>query len=188
MLAKKRTENLKILCPFPFVLDFTALSQINVRGLFCYLRSFFSVKNSARNGKICLQSYFKRVFESILHSGARGYSKVYARRILALWACQARYSWVRIPPYAIIAYRQWFGLSFGTQKMTRTISCAREHFCSGFVIIWQSEKCFATSRRAMQKQALPENGYRVIPNSAKRFLSALCRRHSNSQPPLLHEW
>ena len=30
MLAKKRTENLKILCPFPFVLDFTALSQINV--------------------------------------------------------------------------------------------------------------------------------------------------------------
>ena len=77
-------------------------------------------------------------------------------------------------------------LSFGTQKMTRTISCAREHFCSGFVIIRQSEKCFGTPRRAMQKQALPENGYRVIPNSAKRFLSALCRRHSNFQPLLLH--
>ena len=35
--------------------------------------------------------------------------------------------------------------------------------------------------------ALPENGYRVIPNSAKRFLSALCRRHLNFQPLLLHE-
>ena len=78
-------------------------------------------------------------------------------------------------------------LSFGTQKMTRTNSCAREHFCSGFVIIRQSEKYFGTPRRAMQKRALPENGYRVIPNSAKRFLSALCRRHSNFQPLLLHE-
>ena len=60
-------------------------------------------------------------------------------------------------------------------------------FILTFVIIRQSEKCFGTSRRAMQKQALPENGYRVIPNSAKRFLSALCRRHSNFQPLLLHE-
>ena len=56
-----------------------------------------------------------------------------------------------------------------------------------FVIIRQSEKCSGTSRRAMQKRALPENGYRVIPSSAKRFLSALCRRHSNFQPLLLHE-
>ena len=40
---------------------------------------------------------------------------------------------------------------------------------------------------AMQKRALPENGYRVIPISAKRFLSALCRRHSNFQPLFLHE-
>ena len=72
------------------------------------------------------------------------------------------------------------------RKMTRTISCAREHFCSGFVIIRQSERCFGTSRRAMQKRALPENGYRVIRGSAKRFLSALCRRHSNFQPLLLH--
>ena len=152
------------------------------------VRSFFSVINAEKGGKIFLQGYFKPVFESILHSGARGCSKVYARRTLAPWACQARYSWVRIPPYAIIAYRQWFGLSFGTQKMTRTNSCAREHFCSGFVIIRQSEKCFGTPRRAMQKQALPENGYRVIRGSAKRFLSALCRRHSNFQPLFLHEW
>ena len=60
-------------------------------------------------------------------------------------------------------------------------------FILTFVIIRQSEKRFGTSRRAMQKQALPENGYRVIPNSAKRFLSALCRRHLNFQPLLLHE-
>ena len=128
-----------------------------------------------------------RCLSQILHSGARGYSKVYARRTLAPLVWKTLFSWVRIPPYAIIAYRQWFGLSFGTQKMTRTISCAREHFCSGFVIIRQSEKCFGTSRRTMQKKALPENGYRVIPNSAKRFLSALCRRHLNFQPLLLHE-
>ena len=36
MLAKERTENLKILCPFPFVLDFTALSQINLLGDFVF--------------------------------------------------------------------------------------------------------------------------------------------------------
>ena len=60
-------------------------------------------------------------------------------------------------------------------------------FILTFVIIRQSEKHFGASRRAMQKQALPENGYRVIPNSAKRFLSAQCRRHLNFQPLLLHE-
>lgn len=144
------------------------------------------MKSGEQNGKICLQGYFKPVFESILHSGARGYSKVYAGRTLAPWACQARYSRVRIPPCVAKRIASGLVLSFGTQKMTRTISCAREHFCSGFVIIRQSEKCFGTSRRAMQKQALPENGYRVIPNSAKRFLSALCRRHSNFQPLLLY--
>ena len=36
VLAKKRTENLKILCPFPFVLDFTALSQVPFRVSFSY--------------------------------------------------------------------------------------------------------------------------------------------------------
>ena len=44
----------------------------------------FSVKKEENDGKICLQGYFKRVFESILHSGARGCSKVYARRALAI--------------------------------------------------------------------------------------------------------
>ena len=73
------------------------------------------------------------------------------------------------------------------RKKNGTRNRVRERFYLTFVIIRQSEKCFGTSRRAMQKQALPENGYRVIPNSAKRFLSALCRRHSNFQPLLLHE-
>ena len=73
------------------------------------------------------------------------------------------------------------------RKMNGTLNCVQERFIPRFVIIRQSEKCFGTSRRAMQKQALPENGYRVIPNSAKRFLSALCRKHSNFQPLLLHE-
>jgi len=47
------------------------------------VRSFFSVKNEEKGGKICLQGYSGRVFESIIHRGARGYSKVYARRTLA---------------------------------------------------------------------------------------------------------
>ena len=85
MLAKKRTENLKILCPFPFVLDFTALSQINVRGLFCYLRSFFSVKNSARNGKICLQGYFKRVFKISFTAVHKAMPKCMPEESLAPW-------------------------------------------------------------------------------------------------------
>ena len=78
-------------------------------------------------------------------------------------------------------------LSFGTQKRTVHEIVCENVFIQTFVIIRQSEKCFGTSRRAMQKQALPEGGYRVIPNSAKRYLSALCRRHSNLQPLLLHE-
>lgn len=73
------------------------------------------------------------------------------------------------------------------RKKNGTRNRVRERFFLTFVIIRQSEKCFGTSRRAMQKQALPEGGYRVIPNSAKRFLSALCRRHLNFQPLLLHE-
>ena len=79
----------------------------------------------------------------------------------------------------------WFVLR-GAKRTVHEM-CARTFFILTFVIIRQSEKCFGTSRRAMQKRALPENGYRVIPNSAKRFLSALCRRHSNFQPLLLHE-
>ena len=79
----------------------------------------------------------------------------------------------------------WFVLR-DAKRTVHEIVCENV-FIQTFVIIRQSEKCVGTSRRAMQKQALPENGYRVIPNSAKRFLSALCRRHSNFQPLLLHE-
>ena len=74
----------------------------------------------------------------------------------------------------------------GRKRTVHEIVCENV-FIQTFVIIRQSEKCFGTPRRAMQNQALPENGYRVIPNSAKRFLSALCRRHLNFQPLLLHE-
>ena len=70
------------------------------------------------------------------------------------------------------------------RKKNGTRNRVRERFYSD--IRYHSAKR-EISRRAMQKQALPENGYRVIPNSAKRFLSALCRRHSNFQPLLLHE-
>lgn len=84
-------------------------------------------------------------------------------------------------------YRQWIGFVLRDAKRTVHEIVCENVFILTFVIIRQSEKCFGTSRRAMQKQALPGNGYRVIPNSAKRFLSALCRRHSSFQPLLLHE-
>ena len=73
------------------------------------------------------------------------------------------------------------------RKKNGTRNRVRERFYSDIRYHSAKRECFGTSRRAMQKQALPENGYRVIPNSAKRFLSALCRRHSNFQPLLLHE-
>ena len=126
-----------------------------------------------------------RCLSQILHSGARGYSKVYARRILAPRACQARYSRVRIPPCVAKRIASGLVLSFGTQK-NGTRNRVRERFYSDIRYHSAKRECFGTSRRAMQKQALPENGYRVIPNSAKRFLSALCRKHSNFQPLLLH--
>ena len=73
------------------------------------------------------------------------------------------------------------------RKKNGTRNRVRERFCFDHRYHSAKRDCFGTSRRAMQKQALPENGYRVIPNSAKRFLSALQRRHSNFQPLLLHE-
>ena len=78
----------------------------------------------------------------------------------------------------------WFCPS-GRKRTVHEIVCENV-FILTFVIIRQSEKRLGISRGAMQKHALPENGYRVIPNSAKSFLSALCRRHLNFQPLLLH--
>lgn len=40
---------------------------------------------------MCWQGYFKRVFEFVFHSGARGCSKVYAGGMLAPLACMAFY-------------------------------------------------------------------------------------------------
>ena len=145
------------------------------------------MKNGDRNGKICLQGYFKPVFESILHSGARGYSKVYARRTLAPLSLSSSIFAGSNPAVRCKTHRQWIGFVLRDAKRTVHEIVCENVFILTFVIIRQSEKCFGTSRRAMQKRALPENGYRVIPNSAKRFLSALCRRYSNFQPLLLHE-
>ena len=48
------------------------------------VRSFFSVKTEEKIGTMNLQGYFKPVFAHFFHCGARGYSKVYAERALAL--------------------------------------------------------------------------------------------------------
>ena len=87
------------------------------------------------------------------------------------------------------AYRQWFGfvLRDARRRHTEGPFRVRERFILRFVIIRQREKRLGVSFGAMQKHALPENGYRVIPIGAKRVLSAPCRKYLSFQPLLLHE-
>ena len=77
-------------------------------------------------------------------------------------------------------------LSFGTQKMVHEIVSDNIFY---FYIRYHSAKreVLRYISQSNANGALPENGYRVISDSAKRFLSALCRRHSKFQPLLLHE-
>jgi hypothetical protein len=144
------------------------------------------VKNGIWIGKICLQGTFKPVFEMILHSGARGCSEVYARRILAPLSLFSSDFAGSNPAVRQKRIASGLDLSFGTQED----STRRESFRvtqTRFVIIRQREKCPGISLGAMQKRALPESGYRVIPIGAKRLLSAPCRKHLSLQPLLLHE-
>lgn len=107
-------------------------------------------------GKICLQGYFKLVFESILHSGARGCSEVYARRTLALWACKALFSRVRIPPCAkSVSPVVWICPS-GRKKTVhgRPLSCARTFY---------SKICYHSAKR--------ETPWRIFRSNAKACLA-----------------
>ena len=151
------------------------------------VRSFFSVKNGEQNGKICLQGYFKPVFESNPSQRCtRIFQSVCQKNSCSLSLSSSIFAGSN-PAVRCKTYRQWIGFVLRDAKRTVHEIVCENVFILTFVIIRQSEKHFGASRRAMQKQALPENGYRVIPNSAKRFLSALCRKHSNFQPLLLHE-
>ena len=147
------------------------------------------MKNSIWVGKICLQGYFKLVFELILHSGARGCSEVYARRILAPLSLFSSDFAGSNPAVRQKRIASGLDLSFGTQEDgTRKNPFVCENvFIQRFVIIQQREKRLSVSFGAMQKYALPENGYRVIPIGAKRVLSAPCRKYLSFQPLLLHE-
>ena len=133
------------------------------------------------------------------HSGARGSAKAYAggglRRAIEWTEAYTKvlFDGVQLPVYRGFESRRalqnvspvvWFVLR-DAKRTVHEIVCENV-FIMTFVIIRQSEKRLGLSRGAMQKQALPENGYRVIPSCAKRSLSALCRRHSNFQPLLLH--
>ena len=106
------------------------------------------MKSGEQNGKICLQGYFKPVFESILHSGARGYSKVYAEEHLLLEPVkldirgfESRRALQNVSPV------DWFCPS-GRKRTVHEIVCENV-FIQTFVIIRQSEKRFGASRRAM---------------------------------------
>ena len=67
-------------------------------------------------GKICLQGTFKLVFELILHSGTPGYSKVYARRTLAILSLFSSLFAGSNPAVRQKRIASGLDLSFGTQK------------------------------------------------------------------------
>ena len=135
---------------------------------------------------MCLQGCFRLVFESLLHSGAQGYSKVYARRTLAPVSLLSSLFVGSNPTVRQKRIASWFGFVLRDTK-NGTLNCVRERFVLRLVIIRQREKRLGASFGAMQKRALPENGYRVIPIGAKRVLSAPCRKYLSFQPLLLHE-
>ena len=145
------------------------------------------MKNGEQNGKICLQGYFERVFESNPSLRCTRIFQGVCRKNACVMSLRGLPFAGSNPAVRCKTYRQWIGFVLRDAKRTvHEIGCEYV-FILTFVIIRLSERCFGTSCRAMQKRALPENGYRVIPNSAKRFLSALCRRHLNFQPLFLHE-
>ena len=72
------------------------------------------------------------------------------------------------------------------RKKNGTRNRVRERFYSDIRYHSAKREALWCISQSNANGALPENGYRVIPNSAKRFLSALCRRHLNFQPLLLH--
>ena len=84
-------------------------------------------------------------------------------------------------------YRLWIGLSLGTQQKTARVTACRERFInqSRYHSAERGKTDFSVG--AMQKRALPENGYRVFQIGAKRVLSAPRPRRLRFQPPLLHE-
>ena len=133
----------------------------------------------------------------LCQSVCRGWLACGSRRNVWAFACDsARWgstpliSRVQIPPYAkSVSPVDWFCPSGrkknGTPKLSLIVcenvfySDVRYHSAKREVL-----RCISQSNA---KGALPENGYRVIRDSAKRFLSTLCRGYSNFQPLLLHE-
>ena len=93
-------------------------------------------------GKICLQGYFKPVFELILHSGAPGYSKVYARSALAAVSLFGSDFAGSNPAVRQKRIASGLVLSFGTQN--GTLNCVQERF--------YSEIRYHSAKREMPRQ------------------------------------
>ena len=123
----------------------------------------------------------------IIHNGARGYSKVYV--ISSCASLLSSYFAGSNPAVCeSISPVVWKLCPSGQPKRTvHELVCERTFFCSGIRYHSAKGEELRQISRSNAKRALPENGYRVIRDSAKRFLSALCRRHSNFQPLFLHE-
>ena len=115
------------------------------------VRSFFSVKSGVIYGKICLQGSFKRVFERILHCGARGDSEVYAERILASEPDGLNFLRVRIPPCAKRRIASGLDCPSGHPEERYTKSCTEMFFIFDNRYHSAKGKCHGTSPGAMQK-------------------------------------
>ena len=152
------------------------------------VRSFFSVKKGKRDVRISLQGGSRAVFCSTSPRCTRMFRSVCQKNACSFEPVKLSFRGFesrRAPK----AYRQWFGfvLRDARRRYTEDSFRVRERFILRFVIIRQREKRLGVSFGAMQKHALPENGYRVIPIGAKRVLSAPCRKYLSFQPLLLHE-
>ena len=129
---------------------------------------------------VCLSPFF--------HSGARGYSKVYAEERLLPEPFMLFFAGSNpaVCNYSISPV-DWKDCPTGRQKAIYMKPYARTALPPN--LRYHSAKSGAPRHKALGNAivTLSENGYRVILRSAKRFLSALCRRHSNFQPLFLHE-
>ena len=101
-------------------------------------------------GKICLQGYSGLVFELILHSGARGCSKVYARRTFAPVSLKSSLFAGSNPAVRQKRIASGLDLSFGTQK--RYVGACfrvRERF--------YSEICYHSAKRETPRRIFRSN-------------------------------
>ena len=86
---------------------------------------------------------------------------------ILLWTFNPPFTRVRIPPYVIITYRQWFGKPESAKEKTVHFMCARTFLKQTVALPDTALFCIGSTF-----PALPENRYRNGDIQVKRYLSA----------------